>query len=80
MSLFSKDECYRGGNKHNFQPRWDEVVEMPNISDKALENILDGIYASDTADVIESMKNKRSTYVHDICVWCGETRNRNHSP
>jgi len=51
--------CYRGGHKHKFEPRYDEV---PRDSYK-------GSYTS-----LEELKAflVYKVYVKDICVWCGK--------
>ena len=58
MKLFLKNRCYNGGNKHKFEPRYDEkpsdivAKKVPVVMMRELAII--------------------NIYIHDICIWCGE--------
>ena len=54
--------CYRGGHKHKFEPRYDEI---PREDVKSLK----GNYAS--LDELKAFLVYK-VYVKDICVWCGK--------
>ena len=60
-----KDKCYEGGNKHHFEPRYDEVphskasVEAQRATPEQIKRLL--VY---------------TVYVRDVCVWCGKTIER----
>lgn len=57
-----RDKCYQGGNKHNFEARYDEEP----AGDIEIEG-----GSSGQMDSIKKMCTKRK-YVKDICTWCGE--------
>jgi len=54
--------CYKGGNKHKFEPRYDEVPRGDITSIK-------GSYST-----LRELKTffVYKVYVKDICVWCGK--------
>jgi len=61
--MFSKkDRCYNGGNRHNFQPRYEEtpniVLKSTNVRNMSPEQIKSILY--------------QKVYIKDICVWCGK--------
>lgn len=62
MGIFSGNQCYNGGQKHNFQPRYTEEPKEVNMH-------TDFFGLSD-----ETMKrlSTRRVYEFDICVWCGK--------
>jgi hypothetical protein len=64
MCIF-KSRCYNGGNRHNFQPRFDEV-DRQRVTQ--LQNVPS---AEDLRRIITL-----NVYVRDVCVWCGETIER----
>ena len=57
------EKCYKGGTKHSFQPRYEEVpvhgIRIPSISARCIEDIR-SLYI-------------RKEYVKDVCKWCGKT-------
>ena len=59
-----KNRCYNGGMKHKFEPRYDE---QPNPRFCGGE----GFMAHEMRSLI--MIN---IYICDICVWCGEIKER----
>ena len=66
MKLF-KSRCYNGGQKHKFEPRYDEVqtngeIEARRMSPKDYRSLM-----------------FHNVYLVDICVWCGKRVNRNDS-
>ena len=63
----SKNRCTGGGRTHRFEPRYDE---RPNSQFAGFE--LSGF--GPTPDLRAMMVFQ--TYVHDICIWCGETIKR----
>ena len=52
--------CYQGGNKHKFQPRYDEV---PNL----ITNIKGETSAEEFRKLIYY-----TVYVKDVCMYCGK--------
>lgn len=68
MSLFLKNRCYNGGNKHNFQARYDE------------ESLIGGFSKLNTTWTPEEIRSLlfKNVYIKDICIWCGkEIKNEN---
>jgi hypothetical protein len=62
--FFKADRCYRGGQQHSFQARYDEVpheraVTINNLSAESFDKFRNLIYYQ--------------KYVKDICIWCGKT-------
>ena len=53
--------CYRGGNKHKFEPRY---TEEPSTVDS-----FEG--KTTTSELRKLMVLQK--YVCDVCVWCGKT-------
>jgi hypothetical protein len=58
--MFRKKRCYNGGNKHNFQPRYDEKFNPTKFRGE-------GYDISDLQKLFTDY-----TYVKDVCVWCGK--------
>lgn len=60
--------CYKGGKEHRFEARYDERPHpgCPEISAGWLGVSVEGA---------RSLVYYR-VYVRDVCVWCGETRER----
>lgn len=60
-------KCCNGGSEHNFQPRYDECKGKPftgiNVSN---------VWPSDYIKILESTREVKTTYVKDVCVWCGK--------
>ena len=56
-----EEYCYHGGNKHKFEPRYDEIDIHRNI------------YKNDPTATPKDLRRLwvRNIYVGDICVWCG---------
>ena len=60
-----RNKCYKGGNKHCFEPRYDEVphktksFEAQRATPEQIKRLL--VY---------------TVYVRDVCVWCGKTIER----
>jgi hypothetical protein len=71
MLFFNR--CYHGGKLHCFEPRFDETEEK-----KAKTLNLTGIPSFDMPEILDAASDKKSTrtYVRDVCVWCGEVRER----
>jgi hypothetical protein len=61
----SSDRCYRGGRRHCFEPRYDEVQVPRPIT---------GDYQG-PAGGIRSI-NMQQVYVRDVCIWCGASADR----
>ena len=72
--LFNKHRCYKGGTEHNFAPRYNREEITAPVSNEQMETIMRNTFHGDTAEVLESMKLQKTTYIHDICVWCGAIR------
>ena len=53
-------KCYKGGQRHNFQPRYDE---KPNTMLKEFKSC-------DSSGEMRKLVYYK-VYVHDVCVWCG---------
>ena len=66
--------CYNGGKQHNFQSRHNITESMNTLSDEQIRRIIDNTCYEDTPSVVNNLKTENSTYIMDICVWCGETR------
>lgn len=64
MKLF-KSRCYNGGQKHKFEPRYDEVQIGGDIEAK-------GMSSEDYRSLM-----LRNVYLFDICVWCGRRIDKN---
>ena len=63
--LFRSNRCYNGGNKHNFEARYDEKP-VDNLSIKR-------ITGATTRDMYDIRKlTIYQEYLFDICTWCGE--------
>ncbi|RQW82284.1 MAG: hypothetical protein EHM79_18690 [Geobacter sp.] len=60
------DPCYKGGQKHNFEARYDETPS-------GLKSIKSA-YGT-TPDDLRSLFFLK-TYVRDVCTWCGKTIER----
>ena len=70
FNLFKSNKCCNGGTQHNFQPRYDEK-SCPTTTHISM------CYDSDdAARIINASRNNESTYVKDVCVWCGKELNR----
>ena len=54
-----ENRCYKGGNQHNFEGRYDEKEAFPdNLNVRGMSPA--------------SFKLKTKTYIKDVCVWCGK--------
>jgi len=56
--------CYNGGMRHNFSPRYSEVL----VRSKNYEDYDE--YYHNLDHNIDSIINR--IYVYDICIWCGK--------
>lgn len=65
--MFEK-KCCNGGNKHKFRPRYDQVSDPkePKFSAQGCNPI----------ELIQAYTKVTTTYIHDICEWCGKTVSR----
>ena len=61
------NSCYRGGKKHDFKPRYDEVDSNRNIKMQ--------IQSEASPEELTKMLVLRK-YVGEVCTWCGRTRPR----
>lgn len=59
--MFRKSKCYNGGNRHKFQPRYDE--KLP-----------DGSLEVSGCGSVRSLFEK--FYICDVCEWCGKVVNK----
>lgn len=68
------NRCYNGGKLHRFEPRFDETDEKKRT--KPINTA--GIPSFDLPEILDAAADKKSTrtYVRDVCVWCGEVRER----
>lgn len=57
-------KCYNGGNKHNFEPRYDEV---PTPESMKFDEISFVSYPQEYRKLFV-----RKVYIKDICKWCGK--------
>lgn len=58
---------------HKYEPRYDVIRSNNGIDLENIDVVLDNAYI----EVVESMVNKNSVYVKDVCIRCGKTINRN---
>jgi len=58
--MFNNNKCYNGGNKHNFEARYDEVPRKGQMSGES-------IAAYDLRALLYY-----KVYIKDICTWCGK--------
>jgi hypothetical protein len=65
----TKDRCYRGGKQHKYEARYDEESKLP--TDLQL-----GDFKVGALNLPGSPRDTKKTYVHDICVWCGDIKKR----
>ena len=63
-------ECYRGGQKHNYKPRYDEVDSNRNAKME--------IKSEASPEELRKMLVLRK-YVGEVCTWCGSTRPRKNT-
>ena len=56
-----ENKCYRGGHKHNFEPRYGEASNAITLSKTTLN-----------AEELRKLMY-RQIYIHDVCKWCGST-------
>lgn len=72
----TRDNCYKGGKKHNFNPRYStyttpvanlQISEYMMALDPELVKSLSGNTVSTT-----------HTYNGDVCTWCGKIVNNKH--
>ena len=66
FNLFKSNKCVDGGNCHNFQPRYDEK------SHPTLTKMEWGFDEYGVERVLNASRNTTTTYVKDVCVWCGK--------
>lgn len=64
-----KERCYNGGPRHKFEARYNTTKTPPESI-----NQVQGSWGA-VESFIEHMTKRTSTYVCDVCVWCGEVRN-----
>lgn len=68
MTILFKSRCYNGGNKHKFEPRVEEEDRPIDLS----RNL--PIFYMRPNEFREVITLKK--YVRDVCVWCGDTIER----
>jgi hypothetical protein len=56
-------KCYKGGQQHKFEPRYDEKDRPGNIKSED--------YSGDSMENIRKLYIIRK-YVKDVCSWCGK--------
>lgn len=76
--VHNSNKCSNGGLEHKFEARYSEEfgeMSMPNMHQMPFL----GYSAEDNALILETRKPRKITYVHDVCIWCGQTvKNTNH--
>lgn len=64
---------------HKFEPRYDKVESGGKwpFTEGSLESQIAATHTGDAeANLIHATREHNSTYVHDVCVRCGETIRR----
>jgi len=64
--MFTNSRCYKKGNKHKFEPRFEFVLTPRSFEHHGYSN---------AQKLVELLKDK--LYICDICVWCGKKINKN---
>lgn len=77
MIIFFADRCYKGGKKHNFQPRMTKEVKLPaGITAEGVADIMRAAFVDEEVAALEAMKDHRTVYHGDVCAWCGTVVNK----
>ena len=63
------NKCYNGGSKHKFKARYEEVELEPKLSINESQLL---IMSAEEYRILLVKK----VYVKDVCVWCGNSFNK----
>ena len=63
-------KCTNGGRYHKYEARYN-IEKIPTI--KSIDGIW-GYPIDNVTMIIEAASHVKKTYVHDICVWCGDIK------
>jgi hypothetical protein len=67
--MFDK-KCVDGGRLHKYEARYN-TVETPAVPTEIVNRCK---YSESVVDIIKASAKVDKTYIHDICVWCGDIK------